>query len=317
MNKVLFHVDVDSPIKLMDFYKINDVAFSQNNLEVFYKTAWERALEFFDQRNTKATFFVVGNELNNSEVIQNIILQAHNSGHEIENHTYSHPFGLASLSEEEIRNEIILCNLIIEKITKTRPIGFRSPGYSINTKVINTLENLNFKYDSSGFWSIMNPMLKISQNIFFKNGVNNGDFGGVSRKLFHSPYFPHSNNWLIHSEKARNLLELPLPRTNLFGLPFYNNFNLWAPSFYSYYISKNIRKDNIVYLFHIIEFMDLTDNIPKELAVHPNIKIPVKAKMKKSGKLLANLLEHYEATSTRCFVSSKHLNLCASHPTHF
>ena len=303
-QKLIIHVDVDSPVKLMNFYRINNVVFDQNNLEVFYKTAWDRALEFFNQRNIKVTFFVVGDELNSSDVIRNIILEAHKGGHEIENHTYSHPLGLANLPEEKMKEEIILCSQIIEKITGVPPIGFRSPGYSINTKIINLLEELNFKYDSSGFWSIMNPTLKISQNILFKNGVNNVGFGVVSRKFLQAPYIPSSSNWLVHSEKTRNFLELPLPRTNIFGFPFYNNFNLWAPSFYSNYISKHLRKDNIVYLFHIIEFMDMTDFIPKELAVHPNTKIPVKEKIHISGKLLSNLTERYEPICTRNFVSS-------------
>lgn len=303
-QKLIIHVDVDSPVKLMNFYRIKDVVFDQNKLELFYKTAWERALEFFNKRDIKATFFVVGSELAGSEVIRDIILRAHSSGHEIENHTYSHPFGLTSLPEEEIKEEIILCNQIIEQITGDSPIGFRSPGYSINTGLINTLEKLNFKYDASGFWSIINPLLKISQNIFFKNGVNNADFGGVSSKLIQYPYYPDADNWLIQSRTERKLLELPLPRTNIFCLPFYNNFNLWAPSFYSNFISKHIKKENIVYLFHIIEFMDMTDCIPEELAVHPNIKIPVKIKMEKSGKLFSNLAERYEPTSTRNFVNS-------------
>ena len=104
-HKLVISIDIDSPIKLMEFYKINNVDFDQNKLELFYRIAWERALAFFDKHNIKATFFVVGDELENSEVIKNIVSQAFIAGHEIENHTYSHPFGLASLSDEKIKED--------------------------------------------------------------------------------------------------------------------------------------------------------------------------------------------------------------------
>ena len=302
IKKIVVHIDIDSPIKLLIFYKIKNIVFDQHQLEKFYETAWERMLDFFDKLNIKVTFFVVGDELFGSKIIQNIIRKAHLQGHEIENHTYSHPFGLAYLPEEKIIEEITLCNQIIEKITGVSPVGFRSPGYSMNTKVINSLEKLNFKYDTSGFWSIMNPILKLSQNILFKNGINNGDFGGVSRKLLQKPYFPHIDNWLIHSDKNRGLIELPLPRTNLTGLPFYNNFNLWAPSIYANYTTKNIRKEHIIYLCHIIEFMDITDFIPKELIVHPNIKTSASLKIQKTEKYLSNLMKRYEPVKTRDLV---------------
>ena len=303
-RKLIISLDVDSPIKLLNFYKINNVDFNQDKLELFYLTAFNRAFEFFNKQNIKVTFFVVGDELENSETIKNIILQAHNYGHEIENHTYSHPFGLANLSEEKIKEEIVLCNQIIEKITGVAPIGFRSPGYSINSKVINIVAELGLKYDSSGFWSIMNPILKTFHKLLFKKGLNNADFGLVSNKLKQYPYTPSVNNWLVPDDKINKFLELPFPRTNMLGLPFYNNFNLWTPSFYSDYISKKINKPYIMYLFHIIEFVDLSDAIPKELIAHPNVKSSVKEKLQKSEKIMSNLSNKYELTSTREYVKA-------------
>jgi hypothetical protein len=156
----------------------------------------------------------------------------------------------------------------------------------------------------------MNPILKIFSRVLFKYGLNNADFGFVSNKLKQYPYSPSANNWLIPDEESHQFIELPFPRTNVLGLPFYNNFNLWAPSLYSNYISKRINKSYIMYLFHLIEFMDLSDGIPKELAVHPNIKTPVKEKLQKSGKILSNLTESYEVTCTRDFVNSLLINTC-------
>ena len=59
-----------------------------------------------------------------------------------------------------------------------------------------------------------------------------------------------------------------------------------------------------MYLLHIIEFMDMSDFIPNELSVHPNIRTPVSNKIQKSKKILSNLVKQYELTSTRDFVMS-------------
>jgi peptidoglycan-N-acetylglucosamine deacetylase len=273
-------------------------------LESFYETSWNRALEFFEKHHVKATFFVVGDELENSTVIKNIILKAHRQGHEIENHTYSHPYGLATLTEEAIVDEIDKCNKVIEKITARTPVGFRSPGYSINTNIINILERLGLAYDSSGFWSIMNPVLQCTHKLFFKKGIKNAGFGQVTSKLFQQPYRPDPNNWLA-STHSRRFLELPLPRTPFFNLPFYHNFNLWAPALYTNLVSQNINRPFMVYLFHIIEFVDLGDNIPAALAVHPNLKKTVKEKIRFSDRILYNLSGRYEVMTTRSFVENR------------
>jgi len=302
-NELIIHVDVDSPVKLFDFYQIGGIKYDQSDLESFYETFLNRTFEFFEKYNLKVTFFMVGNELENSGIIRNLILQAGNLGHEIENHSYSHPFGLAGLSDDEITAEINKCSDIIFKLTGLRPVGFRAPGYSINTKIINILKENGFKYDSSGFWSIMNPVLEYGHKFMFKNGLKNEGFGYVTGKIPHEPYFTDQNDWLRKDNSDGHFLEIPLPRTKFFGLPFYNNINLWAPDLYSNIISKTIRRKKLIYLFHAIEFVDLSDNVPSALSSHPNLKKPALLKIEQSGKIISNLLKRYRPVSTRQMLS--------------
>ena len=303
-RKLIISVDVDSPIKLLKFHKIGNVVFDQGMLEKFYKTSWDRALEFFHSLGIKATFFVVGDELEGSEAIRDVVRRAHGAGHEIENHTYSHPFGLAGFPEDKIKEEITRCNEVIEKTTGVAPVGFRSPGYSVNSKVVNAAADLGLSYDSSGFWSILNPVLRIFHRQLFKNGLSNPDFGHVTRRLLQHPYFPSAGNWMVPDEGARQFLELPFPRTNILGLPFYNNFNLWALPPYTNYVSEHIARPYLMYLFHIIEFVDLSDGLPEELAAHPNVNMSVREKMKRSAGIVSRLMERYELVCARPFVGS-------------
>lgn len=281
-RKILFHIDVDSPLRLLEFYQANGVKYDQSDLEDFYDTAYKRIFAFLDKLAVKASFFVVGKEIEDSVKIQDIVRKAHSLGHEIENHTYSHPFGLAEMNEEDINSEISKCSEVIRSITGRRPVGFRAPGYSINDQVLNILKNKGFRYDSSCFWSVMIPALKYGKRILLKGNIKNDGFGYVDHRLPHDPY-----------EIISGLIELPIPRTKLTGLPFYNNFNLWAPEIYSSAVSKNIKRMALVYLFHAIEFVDMYDNIPEELSDHPNIKMPLEVKLARSEKIVRELLKRY------------------------
>jgi peptidoglycan-N-acetylglucosamine deacetylase len=299
---LLIHVDIDSPRKLLDFYKIKGVTFDESSLEKFYAVAFERAIDFFKSNGLDATFFVVGDELDSSKRIRTIISSAFQEGFEIENHTYTHPFGLADLAEEQVLSEINKCSDVIFSITGLRPVGFRSPGYSINNRILQHLKQLEYQYDSSGFWSLMNPILSLSHKLLYHGGLKNKGFGYVTSKLPQKPYHPNEHNWL-NIDSSGSLLELPLPSATIFKLPFYNNFNLWAPSLYASTVSKTITKPALVYLFHIIEFMDMTDGIPKELALHPNITKSLKTKIDASKAILENLKKRYQVTKTKEFVS--------------
>lgn len=83
----------------------------------------EIILDLLSEYDAKATFFIVGENL---ELYGDSAKRAVMEGHEIGNHTYSHPtlsgIGLSELSEEIRKNE----DLIMEKLG-VRPVLFRPP----------------------------------------------------------------------------------------------------------------------------------------------------------------------------------------------
>lgn len=303
-QKILIHVDMDSPKTLLNFYNLQHISYSRQQLETFYQLSFERMLDFFRKNNIKASLFAVGEELESSEVIRELFKDAANEGHEIENHTYTHPFGLAKLPEDEVRLEIERCSAIIEEVTGRRPIGFRSPGYSNDTFLINLLHELGFKYDSSGFWSVMNPILKLGQRFLYPESQTKDGFGYISRQLPKEPYYPSKFDWLTPADFKGEILEFPLPRTFKIGLPFYHTFNLWMPKLYAHTVAKHIQRSHLVYLMHFIEFADLSDDLPQALGIHPNIKVPYQRKLKLTQALFDKLLRRFESIETTKVVSS-------------
>ena len=80
-------------------------------------------LDLLRARNIKATFFVCGKNLErHPDVARRMVAE----GHEIGNHTYSHPY-LYLLSRKRIEEEIDRTQSVIEKITGVRPKLFRPP----------------------------------------------------------------------------------------------------------------------------------------------------------------------------------------------
>jgi peptidoglycan-N-acetylglucosamine deacetylase len=301
---ICFHVDMDSPATLIQYWGIKNVSFDQKQLDFFFQNAINRVLELFDDCNVKATFFLIGNDIKNSDFAKKLVLKIHQKGHEIANHTMTHPLMLSSLSNDLIEKEILHCSELIKSITNYNPKGFRAPGYDISNTTINILEELNFVYDSSTFWSILNPFFNFYHALFSKSAVNSGGFGQATHKLPQIPYFPCEKNPFLNGER-RNLVEIPLPRTT-FLFPFYSNFHLSVPSSIRNRFTKYRHPQFMVYLLHLIEFIDDTDQIPKDLLRHPNLKKPVSKKLEILRNIINNLTYYYNPIRSDFLIEQGH-----------
>lgn len=88
-----------------------------------HPTLTPRILEILAQYNIPATFFMVGqNVLNYPEAARAVI----QSGHEVGNHTFSHPH-IGNLSEQAIFDEIGKCEDALEELCEYRPHLLRTP----------------------------------------------------------------------------------------------------------------------------------------------------------------------------------------------
>ena len=98
-------------------------------------------LEILKEHDIKATFFIVGE---NADKNPEIVKMIHKDGHEIGNHTYTHP-NLRTIPQDEIEEEISKCSRSLKNITGSSPILFRPPGGYLNNNIVNYLEENNMK----------------------------------------------------------------------------------------------------------------------------------------------------------------------------
>jgi peptidoglycan-N-acetylglucosamine deacetylase len=96
-----------------------------------------RLLDILKQRNIKATFFMIGqNAERNPEIVKRILAE----GHEIGNHSWTHP-QLAKLSDDRVTEEITKTQNAIKNASGYTPTLLRPPYGSITSRQKEWIEN--------------------------------------------------------------------------------------------------------------------------------------------------------------------------------
>ena len=94
-----------------------------------------------------ATFFVVGVR---AEVAPDLLRRMVSEGHEIANHSYSHP-NLTYLTHTGVERELCRTSAIVYEATGKRPRFYRPPGGNYNTAVVDAAEALGM---AGAYWTI-------------------------------------------------------------------------------------------------------------------------------------------------------------------
>lgn len=98
-------------------------------------------LEILRENNIKTTFFLTGFWL---EKYPEMVTKISKEGHEIGNHSYSHPH-LNGLGEQEIKAELVKVGDMIFELTNVQPHLFRPPFGEYSNKVITAAEKCGYQ----------------------------------------------------------------------------------------------------------------------------------------------------------------------------
>lgn len=100
-----------------------------------------KILDILEEYGVKATFFVVGV---NAEYYPDTMEKIIEKGHEIGNHTYSHPH-VSCLNSETLEREVEKCESAIYGLTDYKTKLFRPPEGMIDADVRTVLRSLDYK----------------------------------------------------------------------------------------------------------------------------------------------------------------------------
>lgn len=124
-------------------------------------------IKIMDKYNVKTTFFVVGGWV---DKYPESVKQLFDAGHEIMNHSGTHPH-MTQITKEEMIKEVTSCDEKIEKITKVKPTLFRAPYGDYNNEVVGTMRetgHFTIQWDVDSLdWKNLSPE-EIKQRVLSK-----------------------------------------------------------------------------------------------------------------------------------------------------
>ena len=252
--------------------------------------ALPRFLELFDRLRIPATFFVIGRD---AEADGQAVRAAAAAGHEIANHSYTHPYRLLQLEAPEMEHEIARAHDVLAAAAGVAPVGFRSPGYMMNVDLLALLGRLGYRYDSSMFpcW----PYYAAKAVVMAWMGLR----GRRSASMLHDPRTMLCPSLPYRPDPMRpwrrggaSLVELPVAVTPFLRLPAIGTVLLAGPGLLRRHIVRSMRKRPFFNLeMHGIELCDArADAMPDTLVRRqPDLRVTLDEKTARLGAVLDGL----------------------------
>jgi hypothetical protein len=278
---------------------------SQQEKDYIFLSGLPRFLDLFDRWGVKATFFIVGRDLQDKEKMK-ILERLVAAGHEVGNHTMSHPASLSSLSAEEQEREIAQCEDLCEEVLGVKPIGFRAPNFDVDERTTAILRQRGYIYDSSVLAMPYAPFLRwCKTRIAPIKGAKTLYLGRAAFGL--APLRPY---WLadetLWKRGNSSLIEVPVTTMPFLRLPFHASFNLALRSFGMGNVLFNVgygfawrTKTPINYVFHVCELAEMGDD--QRLASHWGLSLPVEKRIQVADEQLKKITSRYDVAATRSY----------------
>ena len=267
----------------------------EHDPNLIFSHAIPRFLELFDRHGVRATFFVIGRDLQDPRH-RRVIHRALEAGHELANHSWSHPRELAGLPNAHKREELLRAHEFVAEHFGLEMRGFRAPCYDMDPEAIDLLEQAGYLYDSSVHPSLVVTLFDIVVWVkslfrvweFRENCLRNGMAPVV-------PYFP-SAHALHRAGRPRRLIELPVTVWSPMRIPFYGTWNLiTGMKLFEPALADLVRRRVPVnYHFHAVELLGLEeDDLDKRFACHPGMMLRLGEKQAIVSQVLEGFLNNY------------------------
>lgn len=191
---------------------------SWDSLERRVETNTRRILDLLRERETKATFFVLGWI---AERCPDLVRQIDRDGHEVASHGYGHHL-VHEMTPAAFRDDVLAAKRILEDLVQKPVVGYRAPSFSITPETLwalDVLKDAGFAYDSSIFpvslhdrygfagassrpflWP--NGLREIPLAIYPVGGFSLPAAGGGYFRLFPYAYFRHAFRRLNRDQQA-------------------------------------------------------------------------------------------------------------------
>lgn len=286
---------------------------------VVLERALPRAVALLARHELVATWFVVGADVDGREDAEDPAAEPRagsprqragfasalrslaQAGHELGNHSYTHPYDLARLPPAQQREELVRGDGVLRWLQGGAVAGFRSPGYDLSPSLALVLQELGYRYDSSVFpappYYVLKAAAMATQRAL---GRRSGAVLTEPRALA-APRQPYrldaSRPW---ARGAGPLWELPIAVTPRLRLPVIGTSLLLAPRRLRAALLDAVAADAFFNLeLHGLDFADAQlDELPAELvARQPDLRLTLEQKLEALDEIFARVGRDYQAVT--------------------
>jgi len=265
----------------------------------YYNIFIPHILEILQEMDIRVTFFIVGLDAAKEENIPWLKMLPEN-GHDIGNHSFNHEVWINQYSREELEKEFDLAEAAIYNATGVKTKGFRGPGFSWSTTLLEVLHDRGYLYDSSTLPTFLGPLARMYY--FWKSDFTKEE--KKKRKSLFGPFslgFKKIKPYFLKINSEKKILELPLTTIPWIKIPFHMSYLLYISNFsfslmklYLWFAIKmcKLTRTPVNFLLHPLDIIG-GDKIT-ELAFFPGMNLPTERKVKVFKWVLAKLKKEYE-----------------------
>ena len=244
----------------------------------FYLDGVPRFLDLLDASGMRATFFVIGRDAA-QPAHRTIVREIAARGHEVANHSYSHPYNFRGLDRVQKEAEIDRGDAAIADVLGERPVGFRTPSCDVDVETLAILAERGYLYDSSVFPSPIMWAFMLYGRIF----VQRGDYqlGHLASALAPGrPYLPAPDR-VYRARDPRSatqpvVIEIPFSIVPGLRIPFYSTMlRLLGSRGFDLCVRAHGPREPLNVLFHLIESVDFAaTSLGKAFERTPGLGVP-------------------------------------------
>lgn len=310
-------IDLDA---IACYYRIHGLGAPPDELrDVVIRRCVPRFAELLARRRIPATFFVVGQDVDVARVgaparaAAAMVSELVTAGHELGNHSYSHPYEMARLGADAVAREIGDCDAILRALSGRPTAGFRAPGYDLSVVMLAELARRGYAYDSSVFpapayYAAKAAVMAGLAAIGRPSGAVMTDPRALVAPT--DPYRP-SMSWPWRRGQS-TLVELPIAVTPWARVPAIDASLLLAPAWLRDRLVAAMGRRRFFNLeLHGIDLIDADlDGIPGELVARQrDLRRPLADKLAALDAVLDQALQRFEPVTLRDAASWVHREL--------
>ncbi len=274
-NLAAVSVDLDGISHYHHIHGLAPLADEAAALHAVYDVALARMADFARAHYLPLTLFAIGADLARPESAAALGCLAAR-GHVVENHSFSHRYDLTRASPAEIQRDIEAGQDAIARATGRRPAGFRAPGYTVTDAVLDALEALDMRFDSSVFPCPAYYGAKaLVMGALRLRGRTSASVLDTPRVLA-APTRPYRPGRPFFRAGRRALVELPIQVTPGLRLPFIGTSLALAGPRAARLLAEVCRSEPLVNLeLHGIDFLDESDGLAHLVPHQHELRFPL------------------------------------------